>query len=214
MGTKACRTCKQILSLDDFYRHPKSADGHVYECKGCQTARARRWAAEHPQEHLEAMRRYAKTDKYKATRKALRDRKRDEIRAQRKDWYGRNREAISARRRERYQSDPEYRAESNRRARESAAKNRSHQQARLREKLYGLTAAEHEAMLQRQQGRCAICKSAAALSVDHDHETGQVRGLLCPRCNHGLGNFRDDAEFLASAIGYLAGARANIGDLS
>lgn len=56
-------------------------------------------------------------------------------------------------------------------------------------KTYGLTAAQYDALLKRQGGRCAICRAkpkSKRLAVDHDHKTGAVRGLLCSRCNHDL----------------------------
>lgn len=74
---------------------------------------------------------------------------------------------------------------------------------------YGLTAVEFAAMEAAQQGRCLLCGDykGEALVVDHDHSTGETRGLLCQSCNHGLGNFRDDPVRLARAINYLrAGA--------
>ena len=69
-------------------------------------------------------------------------------------------------------------------------------------------------MYQEQTGECAICGETIALFsekgsdvqiafVDHDHETGEVRGLLCRGCNYGLGNFKDSEERLISAIKYL-----------
>jgi hypothetical protein len=59
-----------------------------------------------------------------------------------------------------------------------------------------------------QKYSCAICKISASeldreLSVDHDHATDKVRGLLCSPCNIGLGIFQDNIEFLQEAIKYL-----------
>lgn len=69
---------------------------------------------------------------------------------------------------------------------------------------YGLTREEWDARLIAQSGLCAICdEQMMDPFVDHDHETGEVRGLLCSSCNFGLGHFRDSVEFLASAIRYL-----------
>ncbi len=65
-------------------------------------------------------------------------------------------------------------------------------------------------MLLAQDGCCAICKSSDPgrkksqwFCVDHDHKTGEVRGLLCNSCNAGLGFLKDSIETLAQAIIYL-----------
>jgi hypothetical protein len=50
---------------------------------------------------------------------------------------------------------------------------------------------------------CVICGAAETLVVDHDHKTGQVRGMLCNHCNRGLGHFRDDPTLLEFAAQYL-----------
>ena len=70
---------------------------------------------------------------------------------------------------------------------------------------YGLSLTDYETLFQRQNGMCAICqtKPEQSLSVDHDHKTGQVRGLLCIRCNTGLG-YVDNEEWLSRAIQYKA----------
>jgi hypothetical protein len=63
-------------------------------------------------------------------------------------------------------------------------------------------------LLEEQNYSCAICGSLAnenkkRLSVDHNHETNQIRGLLCTYCNVGLGYFKDDTQLMARAIEYL-----------
>jgi hypothetical protein len=50
---------------------------------------------------------------------------------------------------------------------------------------------------------CVICGDTGALVVDHDHQTGKVRGMLCNHCNRGLGHFRDDPMLLEFAAQYL-----------
>lgn len=75
-------------------------------------------------------------------------------------------------------------------------------------KTFGLTYERYCEMLHEQDGVCAICGThgqdyEARLSVDHDHATGEVRGLLCRQCNAGLGAFRDSLNMLEAAIGYL-----------
>ena len=53
----------------------------------------------------------------------------------------------------------------------------------------------------KQGGACLICEKPDPEHVDHDHETGKVRGILCFNCNQGLGNFRDDVRSLIRAVG-------------
>jgi len=79
---------------------------------------------------------------------------------------------------------------------------------------YGITKDEWHWLLKEQYGKCKICnkemeielgvrKNSNSACVDHDHETGGVRGLLCSNCNMGLGYFKDDVVALQSAIIYL-----------
>ena len=72
---------------------------------------------------------------------------------------------------------------------------------------YGITADEYDTKLKKQNGVCGICMldrdSRNFLAVDHNHDTGVIRGLLCENCNRGLGMFKDNKEFLQNAIHYL-----------
>lgn len=84
--------------------------------------------------------------------------------------------------------------------------------AQLLQSRYQMTVEQHAAMVNAQGNRCAICgelpkpegvRAASRLHVDHDHESGRVRGLLCNHCNRGLGAFRDRPDLLELAIVYL-----------
>lgn len=79
--------------------------------------------------------------------------------------------------------------------------------ARRLETVYDIDAAEYERIFKLQGGRCAICRNRPAtkrLATDHDHKTGDVRGLLCKRCNHDLlGGGHDSVAMLWRAITYL-----------
>jgi len=68
---------------------------------------------------------------------------------------------------------------------------------------YGITAAEYDALKADQNGRCAICPETERLVVDHDHDTGRVRGLLCGACNKMLGFARDCPSNLLEGAKYL-----------
>lgn len=84
---------------------------------------------------------------------------------------------------------------------------------RVRERHYARTydfsLEEYEALLAEQGGLCAICQLPEEgprykhLAIDHCHISGQVRGLLCSKCNKALGGFRDSADILRSALAYI-----------
>lgn len=70
-----------------------------------------------------------------------------------------------------------------------------------------ILSAEHDALFKAQGGVCAICKeppsTQAVLSLDYDHDTGEIRGLLCRYCNQALDEFDNDPERIRKAITYL-----------
>lgn len=70
---------------------------------------------------------------------------------------------------------------------------------------HGLTKEEFEQMLDNQQSKCLICEKEldGSSHVDHCHKSGKVRGILCGKCNKGLGQFGDDIELMKKAIKYL-----------
>ncbi len=70
---------------------------------------------------------------------------------------------------------------------------------------YGISAAEVDALIERQAGRCPICTQLLdePAHVDHDHASGRVRGILCFNCNAGLGKYGNDPYRLIRAAGYL-----------
>lgn len=130
------------------------------------------------------------------------------------------------RRRERYKEEAEFRARIITQNQAWEAKHPEWKRERIarinkerRENFYytarrhGLTQDEVAAMHAQQKGKCAICGGMetrrdnkgdiARLAVDHNHETGQIRGLLCHRCNHSLGGFQDSPAVIRKAASYL-----------
>lgn len=91
--------------------------------------------------------------------------------------------------------------------RETRRKWAAKRQDRQQRLMYGLAEGQYAEMLEAQGGVCAICKGTNSngkrLAVDHCHDTGEVRGLLCNNCNGGLGFFGDDAERIRKAVAYL-----------
>lgn len=110
-----------------------------------------------------------------AGNRAWRESKKDELNAARAKWRAENKAAIS---------------EQNRRQK------------------FGLSDVEAQAMLDAQGGGCAVCRVPLALvgrsaNVDHDHDTDQVRGLLCRPCNLAIGQMKDSPARLRAAAAYL-----------
>jgi hypothetical protein len=74
---------------------------------------------------------------------------------------------------------------------------------------YGMTHEQYESMLEEQDHKCAVCgieekyAENSRLCIDHNHDTGQVRGLLCKKCNQAIGLLQDNADFCDSAGKYL-----------
>lgn len=82
-------------------------------------------------------------------------------------------------------------------------------------KTFGITLDQYNSMLNNQNGVCAICKNPETalytdnktiknLAIDHCHKTGNIRGLLCSRCNTGIGHFKENLDYLNNAIDYLS----------
>ena len=92
--------------------------------------------------------------------------------------------------------DPEEVKRAKQRARKSILKN-----------IYGITVEIYNKMRENQKGKCAICESHVkkTMNIDHCHETGKIRGLLCWNCNIGIGYLKHNNKILSNAIKYLGG---------
>ena len=113
-----------------------------------------------------------------------------------KKWVQANSEKVNKENRRRYHDlSPE----------EKKLRNRRQQVA-----LYGLTLEQYDGMLDKQDSLCALCGEKETnpkktnLCIDHDHETGRVRALLCDRCSRGIGAFGDNLDLLHKAVTYLS----------
>lgn len=108
--------------------------------------------------------------------------------------------------------DPQGRQRTCKRCVSAYARNRRRDQADLLRdqylrREYGISLGEYLEMLRGQNGVCAVCGDDGKLHVDHDHETGRVRGLLCGSCNRALGLLKDNVDSLSRAIDYLRKGR-------
>jgi RNA polymerase-binding transcription factor DksA len=139
-------------------------------------------------------------------RGGLRPECKDCTKERRREWYIRNSAREVERVRQWALANPEKVAERIAAAKGSEQKKLADRKSHLKRK-YGMTIADYERMFDAQGGVCAICgeprPEERTLHVDHDHETGVIRGLLCFRCNNALGDFREEYELFQRAADYL-----------
>lgn len=146
--------------------------------------------------------------------RAWREKNPDKVKSACAEYYQKNAEKLRQRQRDYYRANKERCAAINKRARENMSPEK--RAAELERKRittmlrrYGMTPEDYDRMLLEQNGTCAICSRTAEqerykrLNIDHCHETGKVRGLLCTPCNHAIGVLGDTAEHVKKAVAYL-----------
>lgn len=198
--TKICKECLLEKPLAD-YRCRHSTDKTYYEhvCKKCQVVKAK----ERRNSNLPAAR---AAERQRNSRWAAenRDRKREHRAAYRE----RNKAKIKEASRLRYQAK---KGEYKERHRKYYEENYSRVKDAELQRKYGITLEDYEAMHLAQGGVCAICGkpetsvfrgTPRSLSVDHHHKTGQVRELLCFRCNSVLGKLEESPELIKKLLAY------------
>lgn len=189
MTVKKCKKCSLLLLSNLFYKKGK---GLTSQYKNCILT----------------------TQKHKRLQNP------EEFREKRRKHYQCNASHINAKQQERIANwSPEKRAEYNKRrtiyqATNGYDKAYARRQRYKFKKSYGISLEDYELLQIQQNNSCAICKMPETkfnkrlncffkLSVDHDHLTGKVRGLLCHNCNAGIGNLRDNISLLENAVSYL-----------
>lgn len=181
-GMRTCNICKETKSLEAFSKDISTPGGIEYRCKSCNRER---WYLKHyglTEAEVKASRFLPEGFKRCSRCKRAKRHKLFSKDSQRSDGFQCWCKACERRR---------YR------------RNRVKDKDNFYRRNYNTTYDEVESKRHAQGGKCAICKEVKPLGVDHSHETGKFRGLLCDRCNFGLGKFKDSAVLLGAAIEYL-----------
>jgi len=140
-------------------------------------------------------------EKRRAAQRRYRESHKEEIKAAARRYRETHKEQISEYARRKWRTDPDHREKHRVRTRRS-------QRKMVFKRVYGISLEDYDVMFERQGGACAICKrTGLTLCVDHCHLTGEVRGLLCIRCNSAIGFCSDDPALLLAAAAYLQAAR-------
>jgi hypothetical protein len=185
MPTKLCTVCKIEKPISEFHKCKNKRFGVSHQCKECEKIYKQSYHLKHKKEILLFQKEYRETHK-------------EEIKIKSKQHYRDNKLEI----REyqlKYRNKPDFKQED---------KNRK------LKKFFGITLEQYNKMLEEQNGVCAVCgnnevafdkrtNKNRSLSVDHNHKTGKIRGLLCSNCNHILGKAKDNIIILQKLIEYL-----------
>lgn len=132
-----------------------------------------------------------------------------------KEYYERNKEkwnqhredkdTRNAKRRERYASNADDREKAKKQAKQYRLQKPMQRRKTEIKRLYGLEIDDYQSILDAQGNKCAICIKPfrKTPNVDHCHDTGKVRGLLCFNCNRAIGHLQNDTGIIQNAIAYL-----------
>lgn len=180
---KTCSVCKTTKDMSNFSRRSRSKDGLMAACKACCADRS----------------------------------KNDTNRSERhKRYVEDNRERLNEQRRTRYAKDPSKKQAQNAEWRKNNPDKVREANRRSQLRKYGLTSVDYARMVEEQGGKCLICDQEPPprngkpepLAVDHCHEIGIVRGLLCWRCNGAIGIIGESN--IERAVSYLSRSRPNL----
>lgn len=187
---KRCRDCGETKEQESFNKDKSTKDGFRNQCRECQSLYYKGY--------------HSRTSEVRAEkRKTYYEENKDIERARNKDYYDENQEVLRGNRRQKY------------------SENGESWRKKYLSSTYQLTLKSYDEMVAAQKGACAICgkmnPNGYNLFVDHDHSCcnsskscGEcIRGLLCRRCNLGIGNFLDDVLLLKKAIEYLNDYNSN-----
>lgn len=148
--------------------------------------------------------------KEKTTQQIYYQKHKKRLKLLRKEYDRINSEHIKKLRRKRYKQDPEKYKERSRKYQKSHIQEKKEYDLKRK---FGITQEEYNKILKDQNSVCFLCLNVETrkhkntitqrLSIDHDHKTGKIRGLLCNNCNRGIGLLQDNSEILKRAVFYL-----------
>lgn len=191
---KECTVCKIVKPLEDFGKKASSKkDGRTSFCRVCKAHKDKEYCA--IQQNKE---------KRNLNRKQYYEANKDKLDKYREDWRRINKE-------KKKEYDKIYRLANKERIKE--AKKAQHDPLRIRERQlkrkYNISLDDYKKMLLEQDNKCWTCSKKAedetgkGLVVDHNHSTGQVRGLLCSKCNTAIGLLQENPVILQKVSKYL-----------
>ena len=205
---KICSKCKIEKDETEFKTSKRVKPGLTAMCKDCINKQQKQWRENNPETYKECQEKWRREnpEKSKNSMATWRENNPEKYKECQKNYRDNNVE-------KRYEDNNNWRInhlELRKNDRKAWAKENPEKirifKRKDKLKKYGLSLEEFEHMAKQQDNKCLICGGPGRndlLCVDHDHITGQVRGLLCSNCNTGLGMFKDSIEVLKKALEYL-----------
>lgn len=212
---KKCNTCNEIKGREDFFKDKRSPNGLYYHCKSCHAKKVKQYRMLKNPEHYAKKEIFATKDpsKTRICRTCKIEKELSSFKKQGKESLkvGYNcKDCETTRLRDRYFKNHEEEKQKRRLySIENKEKNKSRMQAWNLKAKFKISESDYREMLDNANKCCEICKKEESqerrLSVDHNHATGVIRGLLCTKCNTSLGLLNTDigVELLQNAIEYI-----------
>jgi hypothetical protein len=167
----------------------------------------KQYRAEHKEKIKKQIKEWQEINKEKIRKKRLKylSNNKEHVILKTKEYRNKNKEKIKLKSKKYCDNNKE---KINLKTKEYRMNNKEKSKTYILKRRYNITLEEYNKLFNKQNGKCAICGKHQSelkkiLSVDHNHETGKIRGLLCYNCNNGLGCFKDNKNILKSAENYL-----------
>lgn len=196
---RECKSCGATKPLDEFYPYRKGEPLRRLRCRACENKKT---VALRDTEKRNSRRRAAYAEALNSPEEAAKFR--EKRNAERREY--RRRPEVAAKLKGMRKATPE-----------NLARQRRYEKTTYLRRRYGLSLEQFESMLNAVNYKCEICgrdvhtdqgrHDAATACIDHDHETGKIRGITCNPCNAGMGGLGDDPERLEKAAAYLRKTR-------
>jgi len=193
---KVCCRCGQEKpsTTEFFHKYKKSKDGLYFACKECRKDETREYREHNKEKIKEVQKKY-----YEENRQSLLQKN--------AQWREANKERVSQLSKKYYTENKDSLLDYQRKYREHPVNNHRSFLQRL-DKEWGLSESKYVEMFSAQKGECPICESPLISDtkrpvVDHNHTTGDIRGILCDGCNRAIGLLGDSEVSLQNALNYL-----------
>ena len=205
---KQCIGCKETKAIDNFGLDKRRKDGHNRYCKKCVCEFAISYRERNKEKIADSLKKYRETHKEQRNlaNKTWREKNIDHVKKYSKEYNSKNFEKRKLAFNAWVEKNPERMRELKKNNRE---KNKLIERERKLKRFYNMTLEDYDNLMASQNSKCKICSKDAAdernknLVIDHCHDSGKVRSLLCDRCNRTLGVLEENVDLMMKMMQYI-----------